>query len=176
MKARLLYTFTFLLVCSCGAPVADAKKEPGTAEVHVDSVKVAPPKTSSPQNDTAELYTKAIAEYIKAAYTKGTPLPDTLFIGRNIDFPAITLPAVIHTANILLLTSEEAQQKLSYRRSLVFLNVMGWIEKEQAEFLIVRFNEFKPQHNCSIFLVRNAGALVLDSLGFNYQYVKPQKR
>ncbi|MCD6010805.1 MAG: hypothetical protein K0Q79_667 [Flavipsychrobacter sp.] len=177
MKIPLLYIFTAILVWSCNAPAADTKKGPAITGSHAGTVQaVAQPQNSSVQEGEAQAYTKAIAEYIKEVYTKGKQLPDTLFIGRNIDFPDITLPATIEQARIVLLTSEEAQQKLAYRKTLVYLNVMGWIEKDKAEFLIVRFNEFKPQHNCHIYFERSEGMLVLDSLGFNYPYGKPQKR
>lgn len=175
MRTTLLYTSFFLLFISCDTPGAHTAGNATGKQPADTTATVAKEHEVSPQIDTAALYSKAIALYIKEAY-KGKPLPDTLFIGRHIEFPGITLPAVIEQGNIMLLTGEEAQKKLVYRKSLVFLNVMGWISKEDAEFLIVRFNEFRPQHNCHIYFKRQGGEQVLDSLGFEYPYGKQQKR
>lgn len=120
-------------------------------------------------------YTTAISEYIKAVYKIGVPRPDTLFIGKNADMPDIILPTSIQGINTVLTTSEDAGKKLSYRSSLVYLNVVGWLDKNRAEFIIVKFHEFKPQHNCTIhFRYDSKGEMQLTSLSFQYPYGKKQ--
>lgn len=119
-------------------------------------------------------YNQAISEYIKAVYKKDVPRPDTLFIGKNVDMPDIALPNTIQGIITVLMTSEEAKQKLSYRKSLVYLNVVGWLDGDNQEFMIVRFHEFKPQHNCSIHFKHNSRSkeMELESLTFQYPYTK----
>lgn len=125
-------------------------------------------------SEQTKAYCQAISEYIKAVYVAGVSRPDTLFVGKNTDMPDIRLPNVIEGINTVLLTSEIAKRKLTYRKSLVYLNVVGWIEPRKSEFLIVRFNEFKPQHNCTIHFKRNAQTkeMELEKLTFQYPYDK----
>ncbi len=115
-------------------------------------------------------YTRAISEYITAKYKTGVSRPDTLFIGKNVDMPDIELPREIGGIITYLISSEDGQKKLKYRTSLVYLNVVGWIEKHTSEFIIVSFPEFKPQHICTLHFKNGPmrGALVLDSMKFEY--------
>lgn len=159
-----------MLLCSCGSPSETMKESKPADKPGNISVQTTPMKA-----ETTEIYVQAIGDYIKEVYKNGKPLPDTLFIGRHPDFPDITLPPTIQSANIALVTGEEGQAKLAYRKKLVYLNVMGWIDKEMAQLLIVTFNEFKPQHNLSLFYKLGAGAPVLDSTAFDYPYGKTQK-
>lgn len=119
-------------------------------------------------------YSRAISEYLKAVYKKDVPTPDTLFIGKNVDMPDIKLPQTIQGITTVLMTSEEAEKKLSYRKSLVYLNVVGWLDSDKQEFIVVKFHEFKPQHNCSIHFKRNPRSkeMELESLTFQYPYSK----
>lgn len=162
-----------LLLCSCGAT---ADSSPSGTGPHTDTVHISGTPQKAPSKDEiTEAYVKAIGDYIREVYKNGKPLPDTLFVGRHPDFPDIKLPPHIEGASIALVTGEESRLKLAYRKTLVYLNVMGWIEKETAQLLIVTFNEFRPQHNFSVFYKRAAGALVLDSMAFDYPYGKAQK-
>jgi hypothetical protein len=115
-------------------------------------------------------YTLAISEYLKKVYQNGTPQPDTLFIGKQALDRPITLPAKIEGINVMVTTSKAAQNKLSYRKSLVFINVVGWLDKTESEFIIVAFHEFKPQHNCSLKFKTNPvnGDMQLIRLTFDY--------
>lgn len=125
---------------------------------------------SNHTTDHTAAYVNAISEYIKDVYVNGVVRPDTLFIGKNVDMPNIKLPNSIEGITTVLITSEAAQNKLSYRKSLVYLNVVGWPERDKSEFIIVRFNEFKPQHNCTIHFKRNIKTrqMELESLKFDY--------
>lgn len=161
-----------LLLCSCGSPSVNTTKEPQPADT---PAAVSVQQKAPEKNDVTAIYVQAIGDYIKQVYKNGKPLPDTIFIGRHAEFPAITLPATIGGASIAVITSEEGQAKLAYRPKLVYLNVMSWIDKEMAEMLIVTFNEFRPQHNLSLFYKLGTGTLVLDSLAFDYPYSKAQK-
>ncbi len=128
--------------------------------------------SSSAIKKAEQLYTRAISEYIDAMYKPGVTRPDTLFIGRNVDMPRIQLPRTINGLNILMLTSEEGERKLSYRKTLIYLNVVGWIDPQKSEFIIVAFNAFKPQHNCNMHFSHTpvGDNIKLDSLSFQYPY------
>lgn len=170
MKFLMPY-FVMLLICSCSSPSETATKEPQPADKPGNIIV----QKSPTKAEITEIYVQAIGDYIKEAYKKGKPLPDTLFIGKHPDFPDITLPATIEGANIALITGDEGQAKMAYRKKLVYLNVMSWIDKERAQLLIVTFNEFSPQHNLALFYERGTGSPVLDSLAFDYPYGKAQK-
>ncbi len=130
---------------------------------------------SNHTTDHTAAYVNAISEYIKAVYVNGVARPDTLFIGKNVDMPNIKLPNSIEGITTVLITSEAAQNKLSYRKSLEYLNVVGWPERDKSEFIIVRFNEFKPQHNCTIHFKRNAKTRQMELEGLTFQYIYGQK-
>ncbi|MES2691688.1 MAG: hypothetical protein V4658_14880 [Bacteroidota bacterium] len=122
------------------------------------------------KNEQATYYSQAIAEYIKAAYKRDRSGFDTLFIGKHDDFPDITLPATIRHTNIKLLTTKEADKKLLYRRSLVYVNIIGAISKEHAHFVFVTFlvrktsgnPMYKPKHNCDIDLNYNPAKKIVE--------------
>ncbi|MBL0128752.1 MAG: hypothetical protein IPP83_15130 [Flavobacteriales bacterium] len=58
--------------------------------------------------DTAAAYRTAIADYIIAMDSSDAPLPDTVYIGRHIEFPAIDLPGRIGKRVIRVITPVEA--------------------------------------------------------------------
>lgn len=121
------------------------------------------------------LYVFALGEYIKATYG-AAELPDTLFVGKNADMPKIELPANINGINVLLVSSDEAKKKLRYRNTLVYINIVGWIDKSSAEFILVKFHEFQPIHNCHINLkYTKKKEILLDSIRFEYPYGKNLK-
>lgn len=125
------------------------------------------------KDDHAKIYSQAIAEYIRAVYKKDKSGLDTLFIGKHPDFPSIQLPAMIQDTKVMLLTTDEADKKLQYRKSLVYINMFGWITKDRAEFILVTFfNGYRPQHNCLIDFKYNSKRkeFELDKLRFEYPY------
>jgi len=169
----ILYAFIILLFVDCNTNTNGTETK-STAQMANDSLSKVPGE-SSPQaaNEITESYTQAIAEYLKAMYKKDNAVPDTLFIGKNPDFPDIKLPATILKTNIMLLTGEEAEEKLHRRKPMVYLNIMGWVQSDKSEFIIVTFFEGgKPQHNCHIYFTHNSAnnEFKLDSLKFEYQY------
>jgi len=97
------------------------------------------------KDDLAKIYVQAIAEFIKAANKKDKITFDTLFFGKHVygqadDFPDITLPETIEQTPIRLITPELGLKKQQERKSLVYINLIGWVEKETAEFLLVVFS------------------------------------
>jgi hypothetical protein len=111
------------------------------------------------------VYSGAIGEYIKAVFRRDGSKFDTLFFGKHEDFPDIKLPADVQNTKIILLTSEQADKKLGYRRSLVYINMIATISKEASSFMLVTFLvtktngqvSYRPQHNCYIEVKQKAG-------------------
>lgn len=92
------------------------------------------------QPDMARMYARAIEAYMGAVGQKDSTGFDTLFIGKIFDFPDITLPATINGTKILLLTQEEVNSKKSvYRQTAPYINLMGFVENDNAEFIFVTF-------------------------------------
>jgi len=97
------------------------------------------------RDELASIYTQAIAEFIKAAYKKDQTTYDTLYFGKHVygqpdDFPEIELPERIEKTEIRLVTPEVGQVIQTARKSLVYVNLIGWVDKEQAEFVVVVFS------------------------------------
>ena len=119
-------------------------------------------------------YSQAIAEYIKAVCKRDKSGFDTLFFGKHDDFPDIELPATIQNTKIMLLTTEEADKKREYHKSLVFINMFGWITKDKSEFILVTFYPgYLHQFDCLINFNYNVKTkeFELENLQFkNYAY------
>jgi hypothetical protein len=101
-----------------------------------------PPKRTL---DLTEIYTQAIDEFINAAKIHSKITYDTLYFGkRNYglkdDFPDIVLPSTIENTHIRLIAPEMGMKWQKERKSLVYINMIGWVEKEEAEFLMVVFS------------------------------------
>ena len=161
MKLILHCSFLLFLLHICNTPDAYCQAKVTTSK-------------PNGENEATKAYCQAISEYVKTVYGKSVTRPDTLFIGKNVDMLDIKLPGAIQGINTVLITSEDAEKKLSYRKSLVYMNIVGWLEHDKSEFLIVTFFEFMPQHHCSIHFKRNAASkeMELESLTFQYPYTK----
>ena len=137
------------------------------------------------QNDElTKIYTEAIAVFIEAAYKKDRITFDTLYFGKHVygqadDFPDIELPQIIDKTQIRLVSPEFGQKIQAERKSLVYVNMMGWIEKEKAEFLLVVFsNGAEHQYDYIINFIYNTSTnkFDLDKIEFeNYLQLKGQK-
>lgn len=135
---------------------------------------------SLPKEVETKGYTQAIAEYIKAIYAKDKTSFDTLFIGKYKGFPNIELPNTIQNTKILLLTSEEAEKKLQYRKSFTYINMIGDFWKNTCNFKLVVFITEKlplkinwwPLHDCIIDFTYSLKKNVFDlkTLRFDYSY------
>ncbi len=163
--------WVLLIFLSCNSPQEVASNSAGSPNQYdaLSDHSIQPGATTS--DGLTELFGRAIGEYIDTMFT--AVKPDTLFIGRHAEFPAILLPAEIHGTKILVLTNEEAMAKLKYRKSLIYLNVMGWPDELSAEFLIVTFfDAAKPQHNLHLHFSRPTPTAEFkrDGLSFEYPY------
>lgn len=133
------------------------------------------PSAASNKEELTKIYSQAISDYINAVYKKDKTHYDTLFFGKNSEFPNIKLPSEITHTKISVLTQEQADKKLLYKKSLVYINMMGWVEKTNAKFILVTFfvgNGYRPQHNCEIDYNYYSKEKIykLERLEFKYPY------
>jgi len=157
-----------------------------------DSYALSSPQLNSALKDSltmqkgklTEIYTQAIAEFIKVAYKKNKTTFDTLYFGKRSfgqadDFPDITLPTTIENTHIRLVAPELGQIKQTQQKSLVYVNMMGWVDKVKADFIFVVFtNGGEHQYDYFINFINEAstGKFELDKIEFeNYLNLKGQK-
>jgi len=146
-----------VLFTTCSNQVHDKPGGNGTASA---SPSYTAQKTDSHERDSltpgkadlAKIYTQAIAEYIKTVYQKDQIHFDTLFLGKQVEFPDTGLPATISGVNIRILAPQEINvYKSGYRKSSPYINLIGFVENDQAEFIFVTFYPgFDHQYDCYI--------------------------
>jgi hypothetical protein len=108
------------------------------------------------------IYSQAISDFIKAVNEKHKTSFDTLFFGKHVygqpdDFPNIELPEAIENTQIRLITPEDGLIRQQARKSLVYINMIGWVEQKQAEFIFVTFsNGGEHQYDYFIDYIHNA--------------------
>ena len=107
-------------------------------------------------------YTLAISEYIKTMLTKDKTSFDTLFFGKNEDFPDIILPKEIENTKIILLTIAEAEKKYANRRSIIYINMVDDFKKEVCLFKLIVFKTEKVPEKI------NWWPLYVYNVDFNY--------
>lgn len=135
-------------------------------------------------DELIEIYTKAIAEFIKAVYKKDKTTFDILYFGKHVygqpdDFPDIELPQTIEKTEIRLVTPEVGQKKQAEQKTLVYINMMGWVDNQKAEFIFVVFSN-GGEHQYDYFITFNhdisSGDFELDNIEFeNYLHSNGQK-
>jgi hypothetical protein len=112
-----------------------------------------------PKSELTKIYAQSIADYIKAVSEDYTIKFDTLFLGKHIygqpeDFPDIELPETIANTPIRLVTPEFGTQKQKDNKSSFFINLMGWVNYEKAEFIFVTFSN-NNEHQFDYYLDYN---------------------
>ncbi len=136
------------------------------------------------KDELAKVYTQAIAAFIKGAYQHGKTTFDTLYFGKHVygqpdDFPDIQLPEAIEHVQVRLVTPEMGQQLQAERRSLVYVNMMGWIDTKRAEFILVVFSN-GAAHQYDYYINYNHDPATtlfeLDTIAFeDYAHLKGQQ-
>ncbi|MFN8287538.1 MAG: hypothetical protein U0V74_12325 [Chitinophagales bacterium] len=125
-------------------------------------------QTHAANNSVADAYTRAITDFIKAANEKNKTAFDTLYIikrhnGQPDDFPDIELPQTIANTHIVLLGAAQAEKEAKEFKTRVYINLMGWVEKETAEFIFVVFsNGFAHQYDYNINYTVNVSSKQLE--------------
>lgn len=150
MKILVLPFLLLILILSCSSSSQDADAENSANDTSY---------TYKTEKDSlVAIYSAAIGEYLKIMRKERQATFDTLFFGKHEEFPDIKLPAEIENTNIVVLTSEEANRKFEYRKSLPFVNMVDLSDKEKNGFLFITFYvdidkkkvNYWPQHNCTI--------------------------
>lgn len=139
------------------------------------------------KNEMTKIYTQAISEFIKAANKKNKTIFDTLYFGKHIygqpdDFPDIELPETIENTHIRLVTPEIGLKKQAENKSLYYVNMIGWVDKKKAEFVLVVFTN-GGEHQYDYYINFNyhtaSNKFELDKIEFkNYIHLsgkKPQR-
>ena len=106
----------------------------------------------------AKIYCQAISDFLTNIKASTSSRFDTLYIGKRKfgqedDFPEIDLPVRINGTKIVLLEVEEANTtyRSKYTEHSPYINLLGWINKEAAEFMFVCFYpEFSHQMDVRI--------------------------
>lgn len=120
------------------------------------------------KNDLTKIYTKAIADFIKSANTKNNSNFDTLFFGKRRngqadDFPDIELARTIENTHIRLITPVQVAKKQKEIKSRIYINLMGWVNATNAEFIFVVFsNGFAHQYDYHLNYTYNKKAKVFE--------------
>ena len=105
--------------------------------------------------DLEKTYSQSIGDFIKAANKKNKTSFDTLFIGK-ISTGDIELPEKIENTQIRLVSQEMAEKNQKERPARTYINLIGWVKKENAEFIFVVFsNGFHHQYNYTISYTYN---------------------
>lgn len=112
-----------------------------------------------PKSELTKIYVQSIADYIKAVSEDYTIKFDTLFFGKHVygqpdDFPDIELPETIADTQIRLVTPEFGAQKQKDMKSSFFINLMGWVNYDKAEFIFVTFSN-NNEHQFDYYLDYN---------------------
>ena len=138
------------------------------------------PSYFSLKSDLTNIYSQGIADFIKAVNKKHKTSFDTLFFGKHVygqpdDFPDIELPRTIENTQIRLISPEDGLKKQKACKSLVYVNMVGWVGQEKAEFVFVTFsNGCEHQYDCFINYKYDSRQkeFYLDKLRFEYYLYK----
>lgn len=139
------------------------------------------PDAGNQNDELARIYAGAIGDYIRLVNKDYRLTFDTLFFGKHVfgqpdDFPDIELPAIIENTNIRLITPAQGAQIQSERKSSFYINLIGWVNADDADFTFVTFsNGFAHQFDCLIRYRYDSEKkdFVIESSQFqNYQYNK----
>lgn len=108
-------------------------------------------------NDLTKIYSRAISDYIAEVSKQDLMVPDTLYFGKrnngqSDDFPDIALPETINNIKIRLIEPELGKKIQEEKKSRVYINLIGWVDKDSAEFIFVTFsNGFEHKFDCHIY-------------------------
>ncbi|MEZ4920505.1 MAG: hypothetical protein R2792_15495 [Saprospiraceae bacterium] len=153
-----------LLSCTTPTPSTPNSKPEKTAEI----------KGASAELDLQQLYTQAIADYIREVDSAYGLRFDTLYFGKHVfgqadDFPDIELPGHIAGTPVLLVSPEEGERIQREREAAFYVNLFGRTGSDRPDFLFVLFSKgFVHQFDVFIQYSRapNTNEFVLDSARF----------
>ncbi|MBK8192652.1 MAG: hypothetical protein IPK76_05470 [Lewinellaceae bacterium] len=123
---------------------------------------------SSNNNDLAKIYSRAISDYITEVSKQDLLALDTLYFGKRNngqpdDFPDIVLPETIDNIKIRLIEPEVGEKLQEEKKASVYINLIGWVDKDKAEFIFVTFSngfEHKFDFHISINIIQTEWSLI----------------
>ena len=89
--------------------------------------------------ELTKCYSLAIADYVKTVYKEHKITFDTLYFGKHDQFPNLKLPGKIENTNIKFLSPENGLKLQRERKSIYYINMIGWGTREKYEFMFVTF-------------------------------------
>lgn len=146
-------------------------------------------KTNTAKNDLSKneltmIYSLAIKQFIGTAQKKDKTHFDTLYFGKHVfgqadDFPDIELPTKIENTQIRLIDPALGLSLQQKNKAMVYINMMGWVDKVNASFIFVIFSN-GGQHQYDYFIDYNynskAKAYCLTKIDFeDHQQVNDKK-
>lgn len=169
--------------CFCGCSNQSMDRFNSGVDSTVSSTATTPltADTALLKPDLPKIYAQAIGDYIRFVHQEYALTFDTLFFGKRQfgqadDFPDIQLPDTIEHTYIKLIHPEEGEKIQAKRKSSYYINLMGWVNSYNAEFIFVAFsNGFAHQFDCTIHYSYNMEkhAFEVDHSQFkNFRYVK----
>ncbi len=137
----LIFTAT-LSLASCSGQITNEQNSKRTL-VEVDTAQADLAKAKN--QGLLKIYSQAISDYITEVHKQNLIVLDTLFFGKRNngqpdDFPDITLPESIQSVNIQLIDPELGKKLQDEKKSRVYINLMGWVDDQQASFIFVTFS------------------------------------
>ena len=129
---------------------------------------IATPSNMADKEALQQFYARAIEDYIREVDKKYQLHFDTLVFGKHVynqpdDFPDIQLPEKIGQTYIQLIAPEQAESRVKANKSLFYINLIAWVEQENANFMFIGFsNGFAHQFDCSMDYTRKASAKTFD--------------
>jgi hypothetical protein len=134
-------------------------------QVQIDSIKHTSEKQAGTfknqlsKEELTSIYSLAIKQFIETVIKKDKIHFDTLYFGKHVygqadDFPAIELPEEIANTQIRLIDPEPGTKMQQKNNAMVYINMMGWVDKVNASFILVTFSN-GGQHQYDYFIDYN---------------------
>lgn len=150
--------FVLLSSCTGGESEKNEAVQPAittAAEANDTSASLASDSAQLSKTELTALYSQAIGDFMQLVEQKDKLVFDTLFLGKREfgaedDFPEIDLPKRIGNTSVLMVSVGEAHgaYKHRFKKTSPFINLMGWANKSNAEFIFICFYpEFKHQYD-----------------------------
>lgn len=174
----MVIVYVFMTLVACLGNSSDPVKKKRTADTI--SAKPQPQAEASDSLNEQKLkltpmYCRAISDFIRYAFQRKQLPVDTLFFGKHVygqedDFPDIQLPEKIEGVPIRLISPEIGLRKQKDRLSMIYINMMGWVDTAKAEFIFVVFSN-GGAHQYDYFIDyaqrNNQMELALDTIQFD---------
>lgn len=116
---------------------------------HPEKITTGNPASADPiaqqKAELAKRYEQAMGDFIRGVHKEYKISFDTLYFGKRQfgqedDFPDISLPSIIENTPIQLISPEQGKQKQETNKSSFYINLIGWVDSDKANFIFVAFS------------------------------------